>query len=314
MTARRRPGAQRGVALITALLIVALATVAAVAMMSEEQIGVARTENLLDSEQAYLYALGAEDWVVGLLARNAPGSGDSALPENRRATVLRPSLAVRGAKLVATVEDMQARLNLNDLVQNGRPDPRSIARFRRLLDGLHLDPGLADAVVDWIDADQIPFSANGAEDDFYLRRKPAYRTADAPLASTSELRLVRGFSTSAVEALAPYVAALPEPTPINVNTAPPEVLMTLGDGIGASDAGRIVQDRGTQGFASLDAFDGDPVISARPGADRAVTLASAYFKVTTEVTYRRGRARLTSLLHRNDRGEVQVLMRSLGTD
>ena len=53
---------QQGVALVTALLVVALATVAAVAMATRLHVDVRRTANLVHGEQSYAYALAAESW------------------------------------------------------------------------------------------------------------------------------------------------------------------------------------------------------------------------------------------------------------
>jgi general secretion pathway protein K len=307
--ARRFSVNQHGVALITALLIVSLATVAALAMVSAQQLGVARTLNLVETDQAYLYALGVEDWVVGLLKR-----GGTDFPGNRPVTTLRPPVSEPGVELSATIEDMQARFNINNLVRDGRPNIPGLKRFRRLLDVLRLDPGLAEAAVDWIDADLRPTSPGGAEDAFYLRRTPAYRAGNGPLASWTELALLKGFPAPVLDVLAPYVSALPELTVLNVNTASPTLLMTLADGIERSDAEQLAQDRGARGFQSLDQLAAHPALRGKVGATADVGVSSDYYRMQADVVVGRGRVQLVSLLRRDTAGKVQVLMRSQGSD
>jgi general secretion pathway protein K len=299
------------VALLVALLIVSLATVTALGIVSGQQIGVARTANLLHADQAYLYALGAEDIAATLIAA-APDARDTGGAV--RHLRLQPSFDEPGVTLATTIEDMQGRFNLNNLVKNGRANSTELARFRRLLRVLGLDPSLADAVVDWIDADATPRSTRGAEDGLYLRRTPGHRSANAPLVSASELRLLPGFSPQVLHTLAPQVAALPETTPVNVNSASQALLMALADGISAQDARKLLRDRAAAGFASIGEFMAHPAIAGKPGAAIATTLTSRYFEVTTEASFGRGRVRLRSLLRRDPAGRIEVRMRHRDAD
>ncbi len=215
-------------------------------------------------------------------------------------------------QLVGRVEDLQGRLNLNDLLRDGQADAPSIARFRRLLRQLGADEGLADAVLDWIDEDETPRLPAGAEDSAYLIHDPAYRTANRPLASPSELRLVEGFDQALVEALSPLVQTLPERTPINVNTAPAAILMTLSEDLSSVDAEQIVEERGDQGFDSIEAFRALPMIKRIQPPINDITVESHNFLLTADVALDAARIRLTSVLHRDGDGHIRVLARSLG--
>jgi general secretion pathway protein K len=287
---------QRGVALVTALLVVSLATIVAVAMATRLQVDVRRTGNLLHGEQAYAYALAAESWAEVILRRDAEDSKIDTLGENW-ATAL-PPIAVEGGFVSGRIEDLQGRFNLNNLVgADGKPSVPDLEYFKRLLVLLEVEPGLATALLDWIDADINATLPDGAEDDIYLLEDPPYRAANRPLVSTSELRLVKGFSPEIIALLAPFITALPEPTALNINTASPLVLQALHAELATMDAEQIIEARGEDGFPELEAF---LALDALAGLqlDVDVDIKSAWFSVLTDVRIGRGQAQLESRLQR----------------
>jgi len=290
-------GKQQGVALVTALLIVSLATVAAVAMATRLQVDVRRTGNLLHGEQAYAYALAAESWAEVILRRDANDSKIDTLGEDW-ATAL-PPIAVEGGVVNGHIEDLQGRFNLNNLVgTDGKPSVPDLEYFKRLLGLLGAEPGLATALLDWIDADINATFPDGAEDDVYLLESPPYRAANRPLVSISELRLVKGYSAEIVALLEPYITALPVATALNVNTAPALVLQALHAELGPLDAEQIIEARGDDGFPDLGAF---LALDALAGLqlDVAVDIKSDWFGVLTDVRIGRGMAQVNSRLQRN---------------
>lgn len=302
---------QSGVALITAMLVTAIVVVIAVSMATRQQLDIRRSANVLEGDQAYLFALGVESWALGILAQDRRDSTSDNLGE-AWATVL-PPLEVEGGKIAGRIEDMQGRFNLNNLVSaDGKPSAPDIARFQRLLRALQLDPTLAQPIVDWIDPDSEKVSLDGAEDNEYLLRTPPYRAANAPLSSVSELRLVKGFTAETVARLAPFVCALPMRTEININTAKSEVLMTLGDNISKADADGMVQDRGLKGYPDIQKFLNSPMVKSRDIKQEGFAVASNYFLIDAAAQYGRGQARLFSLVSRTTDGKAQVVMRGQG--
>jgi general secretion pathway protein K len=292
-------GRQRGVALVTALLVVSLATVAAVAMATRLHVDVRRTGNLLHGEQAYAYALAAESWAEVILGRDANDSKIDTLAEDW-ATAL-PPIAVEGGFVSGRIEDLQGRFNVNNLVgADGKASKPDLEYFKRLLGLLDVEPGLATALLDWIDADIDTTFPDGAEDDIYLLETPPYRAANRPLVSTSELRLVKGYSAEIIALLEPYITALPEPTALNVNTASPLLLQALHAELGPTDAEQILEARGEEGFAEQGSF---LALDALAGLqlDVDVDIKSDWFRVLTDVRIGRGQARLESRLHRSDK-------------
>jgi len=307
MADRRR---QRGVALLTALIVVALATVAAVAMASRQQYDIRRTGNLLQSEQAGQYALGVEAWAGQVLRRDRKNGDTDNLGEDW-ATVL-PPLEVDGGHLAGRIEDLQGRFNLNDLVVDGKASAPDVARFRRLLVDLSLDPRIAEAVVDWIDPDLDVTLPGGAEDGTYLGRTPAYRAANRPMADASELRLVAGVDAKAYAALRPYVTALPEHTAIDVNTAPAAVLRCLADGLSDAEAQALVDGRGDKGYPSVEDFLRQPAFAGRKVDANGISVSSHYFVVMSTVQVGRITQRYRAVLARAQDGTTTTIMRTRG--
>jgi general secretion pathway protein K len=298
---------QQGVALVTALLVVSLATVAAIAMATRLQVDMRRTGNLLHGEQAYAYAMAAESWAQVILIRDIEDSEYDYLGEDW-ATAL-PPIAVEGGFVSGNIIDLQGRFNVNNLVDEaGQPVESELAYFKRLLVMLKLDETLAPALLDWIDPDIDATFPDGAEDDTYLLAEPPYRTANRPLVSVSELRLVKGYTPEVIAILEPHITALPELTVINVNTATAEVLEALHDELNNSGAGQLIADRGEDGYSELEAFMAHDALAGLE-LDMAVDIKSDWFKVLTDVSIGRGYASLESQVFREDK-LLQVISRT----
>lgn len=157
------------------------------------------------------------------------------------------------------------------------------ARFVLLLQALDLPTEILPAVLDWLDADNEPRYPNGAEDEFYSLREPAYRAANRRFEEVSELRLVRGVTEEIYETLRPFVTVLDNPTPINVNTAAPEVLMSLAPGMDRSAAELLVRSRAVQPFIDLEALLSHPLLVGRPVVATGLATDSQWFELETRV-------------------------------
>ena len=233
MSARAR---QRGVALLVALLVVALATILVAALLDRGELGAARTRNLLRGEQAEAYAQGLELYAeqVLLLAAQQGGPDTNASPW----ALPLPPQPVPGGVIGATMRDRNGCFNLNNLlpVSEGGNPPVWRPVFEHLLDALGVDSALATDVVAWLDP------APSANDNSYLAQAVPYRPAHRAFAHVSELRLVRGVGGEVYARLAPHVCALPPGTTINVNTASVPVLQALlGPGVSAAVAQNLWQ-------------------------------------------------------------------------
>jgi type II secretory pathway component PulK len=149
-----------------------------------------------------------------------------------------------GVVLRLSVEDAGARLNLNALIDGGKPRKYSELFLTQLLERVIDDiptgkskaydtADLAQNLLDYLDADEVAIQG-GLEDDAYQRRDPPAKAPNRPLLSVDELRLVEGFDGPLVDALRPYVTVYPyaRADGINPNTAPPYVLGLVFHGVG----------------------------------------------------------------------------------
>jgi len=299
---------QRGVALVTALLVVALATTAAVAMATRQQLDLRRTGNLLHSEQAYTYLLGAESWAQVVLAKDLKQSRTDTLNEDW-ATQL-PASFVEGGSVIGHIVDAQSVFNLNNLVVAGQVEPSAVERYRFLLEALDLPLELVDPLVDWMDEDVDLTFPDGAEDQAYLGLQPAYRTSNQPLADVSELYLINGYDREIVEKLRPYVIALPVATPLNINTASATVMRSLAPRISEAEGESLASARPEDGYPSAAAFMKSPELQGKQPPPDAATLSvqSEWFLFEGEAKVGQARVRLSSLLQRTPRG-VSVIER-----
>lgn len=339
--AGRSPARQSGVALITAVLITAIASMIAVSLIARQDLDIRRSSNVLDNDRAYVFALGAEGWVRHILDRD--DRKKDSLDEDWALTL--PPIAVEGGQIAGRIEDLQARFNLNNLVSaEGKQNPAQVALFQRLLSALGLNPDIAIAAGDWIDEDVEPFFPGGAEDDEYSSLPSPYRAANRPFASPSELRLVKGMTAEAYAALAPYITALPVRTPINVNTAAAPVLAAVvaeltSNNLTPEDAEEIVMRREEQSFNSADDFLNSDLVRTTGGnnvprgplgqppggpggagggqqqqqltAD-AIGVTSEYFLLSAAAEYgQRGKVMVFTAFTRRG-GKVAVLWRSQG--
>mgnify|MGYP001823245631 FL=1 len=241
----------RGVALITALLIAALTASIAARLGWDSALDARRTMVLLYRDQAIQVAVGSEGWVQQILADDLAGSTNDHLDEIWASDI--PALpidsdAVQG-QIWGQLEDLQGRFNVNNLIDGrGEIDQPALEQFERLLAALGLEPRLASAAVDWLDADEQETIPDGAEDPLYSGFVPAYRTPNQRISNVTELAAIDGMDRISFEILLPHVTALPGRTPVNVNTASVAVLQSLGPNVTEGDAEGLVSLRAEGGF------------------------------------------------------------------
>lgn len=306
LSARR----QRGVAIITAIFYTVLASVLAVSLISTVQLEIRRTGNVIDNDRAYAFGLGVEAWVTQLLLRD--DDKKDSLDEDW--AIVLPPITVEGGQISGRIEDMQGRFNINNLIVEGKRSEPDVQRFNRLLQVLGVDGEIAPAIVDWLDEDAEPSFPDGAEDEAYYSQPVPYRAANRPMASASELRLVKGVTPEIYIQLEPFICALPQRTLLNVNTASAQLLATVADGMSLADGETLIELRDEESFASVDQFLQQEIFKER-AADiqkEAFSVTTDYFLVDAQTQYgERGKLRLFSLLQRKS-GKVATVMRAEG--
>lgn len=316
MTAINR---QRGVAIITALLIVAIATTISISISTRLQLDVRRTGNVIAGDQAYLYTLAAESWSKRILKQDRKDSEIDHLGEDWAIEL--PPLPVEGGYIQGRLTDLQSCFNINSLLDTsadtstGSNTDTNLARTRleRLLTNLKIDKAGAQTIIDWIDSDLQTTIPDGAEDVYYMNLAQPYRTANTPLQSISELRLIKGFEDPVVYAtVLPHVCAFGVNTPININTATTEVLRSLADDLTDSDIEQIIEQRNETAFNNIGEFTSSSNLKEKIGSTEGLSVDTEYFMLQTESTIGQVRVLGYSIIHRSIDGNTTVIARSQG--
>ena len=192
------------------------------------------------------------------------------------------------------------------------PQQIALARFALLLRNLEIDESVLPAILDWLDADTDERFPNGAEDDFYSRLKPPYRTANHGFADISELKLVRGIDDEVFAKLRPLVTVLPDVTAINVNTAPLEILMSLAPAIDRATANMVVEARKIRPLRTVAEFRALPMLLGRPLVSQGLGVGSDFFTLEMDVASGQSVLAARALLARRDGDNVMLLRRDKG--
>jgi general secretion pathway protein K len=302
---------QRGVALITAIVLVAIATVLAVHIGTRAALDLRRTAGLAALDQGWHVALGAEAWAAEILGEDVENDPDIDHLAEAWAQPL-PGLPIDGGELRGALEDMQGRFNLNNLVTPDRiANPKAIELFGRLLLQVGAQPRWATIMADWLDMDTMP-DPEGAEDGTYLSQNPPYRAANGVVTTTTEMLALPGMTREEFERIRPYVAALPVGTRINLCTAKAPVLAALIEGgTNFGDAEQLAANRKDGCFPTKEDLQNDPGWNA---IKDIVDQKSDWFRAVTAVRIGTSEFTLYSLIERNGPTAIRTVLRSTGTE
>lgn len=276
---------QRGVALLATMMAVALLTILIMDFTTSTTIAYRSAANQANQLRAYYLARSAVNVGLSLLADDAR---KAALSNTPRVDSLQsiwalpfPPLPLGGGWANLSVVDEARKLNINQLVApNGQVNQPFADTLTRLLTILGIDPTeLVPALVDWLDPDSVT-SPNGAESDYYLRLIPPYEARNGPMPTIGDLRLVRGIDEATFRRLRNYLTTTPS-VRININTAPPEVLMAVAPQFQESPSAlqTILKERINQPFTNLN--DVTQLVGPSAAGTLPATLAttSDYFTI-----------------------------------
>ncbi len=269
--ARRRPRSrvrQRGVAVITALLLTTLAVSIVASLFWQQQVQVRSMENQRLHLQTKWILRGALDWATLVLRQDARDSDYTALNQVWATPLAETRLdqyierervagEVFNATLSGNIVDATSRYNLNNLAQDGKVDPEQMQLFADLLQVLQLDRRLALRAASFVAAGQPPAPPPEGEEQGDGQEQGQGQPAAAPrgarggavpmpLLQVDDLLAVPGFTPAVLEKLRPFLIVLPSSdTTLNVNTAPPELLAALLPNGTMAEANRLVAQRKT---------------------------------------------------------------------
>jgi general secretion pathway protein K len=316
----RPPRRQAGIAVLTAILVVAIATVLAVNLLWQASVNLRRTETLLLQDQARVWDLAGEEYAKHWLAEDSPARGGNSIDTLQDDWARPVAFELDVGTIMGQLEDQQGRFNLNGLINaEGQPVTEIANQYRRLLTLLPLetplDPGtasaLTDATIDWIDKDQFP-SPEGAEDDRYTNRLPPYRAANYWFTSPSELLAIEGYTAEIYAALRPYVSALPPPAAngqglrLNINTARDLVLASLVEGLTPPDVEPFLNQAYEDPIDFMDDFSAG---GKQIPPDIALGVQSDWFLLTVTTSIGSVQSTMYSLLERKDQ-DIRTRLRT----
>jgi general secretion pathway protein K len=277
---------ERGVALLLAMGVVALAALAAVAMLASQSAWSRRVEIGAEYVQAQALVQAGVDWARAVLGDDGRASSVDHLGEPWALRV--PPVPVDNGELAGQIDDQQGAFNLNNLLRNGAVSAPHVAQFGRLLQILGMPDALAASLAGWL--------------------RPAGEGPVRPLLEVGDLALVPGFGEKERARLQPFVTALPRFTTLNVNTASPEVLAAVLHGLQLDDARALTVSRSRAYFRNVAEFLARlPPGAAADGGDLGI--ASQYFLASVRVTIGDAQARGSALLVREPAGWPTVLWR-----
>lgn len=335
---------QRGVAVITALLLTTLAITIVASLFWQQQVQVRSIENQRLQLQKQWVLRGALDWAALILREDAKHSSADTLDEPWAVPLAdirldqyvendRDPDDVSDATLSGGISDAQARYNLTNLSSNGIVNHTEVAVFSRLLGNVKLDPALALATAKAMSATQLSVNVSANEkprtagaipknpppDPAQLAAQAlamaqqAAQAAAAAATGTSpsatqpmglfvhldDLLAVPGFSPPMLEYLKDFVIFLPRSTPINVNTAPAEVLAARIEGLSISEASSLVTGRSTASIRNLADFTNRLPGKSYSAPASEVSVTSNYFLVDGNVRMSRAGLKIQALIERN---------------
>ena len=254
---------QRGVALLTILLLVVSITVVAGAMLASQKIAIRRSGLLFDQNQL-LQDINAGQQLAVTLIRADAKLNDTDSEQDIWAQPI-PPYTLGGHSIDIELRDEGSRFNINNLYHNGAVDTAALAVFQRLLTQLNLEPDTAVAILDYQDADSEVYQDGGDENVVYAQQ--SNRGADTALPnqallSIDQLAEVKGVDAQVLATLRPYITAVPYYLPININTASPVLFAALVEGASSQQMQSIVELRAKQAFSSVDDVWQLPVLSS----------------------------------------------------
>ena len=260
---------QAGAAILTAMLTVVLVTTLAATALWQQWRGIEIEAAQRTRVQSAWVLTGALDWARLILREDARKGGADhlaepwavPLEEARLSTFLATdrsdALAAEASQeafLSGRIIDLQSRLNVSNLLLDGKVHAPSLLAFRRLFELLGLSDRELAALVSNLKLAQGDAVARGPAiaASAAPANEPVFAT-NAPLLPQDLAQLTwLGLSPRSLALLQPFVTVLPVRTPVNLNTAPVEVVYACIEAFELADAHRLVTARTVTHLTTLD--------------------------------------------------------------
>jgi general secretion pathway protein K len=300
----------RGVAIITALLLTALAITIVSSLFWQQQIQIRAVENQRLQMQKQWILRGAVDWATLILREDGKYSAIDDLTEPWAVPLADTSLdqyvqkeedhaLAQEAILSGAIQDAQSRLNLTGLATAGKINEQQVLIFERLLSGLSIDTTLARLAANQIASTQ-PNESGATSRVRYLGFQ-----------QVQDLFTVAGFTPAIVKSLEDYVIFLPRATAINANTAPQVVLSAALAPLSPSDTQALIAKRTQSSFHNLNELIAQLSGSQITINPQAITLSTNYFLVNGRISLRQNALQIQALVERSGLNTEVIWIREI---
>ena len=309
---------QQGIALITILVMVALATILAATIAKRQAATAESTAYLMRQNQSLIYAKSAEAFFSELLVDDAENAAEVDHLQETWAQPM-PAFPVEDGYVSGIIQDESGKFNLNSLVTaEGTVNENAKAWFELILKRAGLPAQLSEAVIDWQDENEIPSGSMGAESNYYQGLPNAALPPNAKFHSVEELKLIRGFEENKYKLIESYLSAAPmQDSTVNINTASAFLLASMDEKLDVNAVQQLLDQRqaNLEHFSNVSELWALEPFAQVEAAKRNVLnsllgVQSNYFKAQIEVVLSERKRQFSSELVRRDK-QVYVAYRSM---
>ncbi|MGB5444777.1 MAG: type II secretion system minor pseudopilin GspK [Psychromonas sp.] len=311
---------QRGVALITVLMILAIMVTIAATMTGRLTLSLKRTEGLTFSQKVYWY--GQASAVLGKKILDENFSDSSVVSLDQMWATPNMVFPLENGQIAGGIRDLRSCFNINTLAVADQGDTPALPlrQFQNLLEVLEVSEYgaqmIAESTRDWIDENDSSDATLGAEDSYYQAMSVSHLAANNLMTDISELRSVQGVDSKTYERIEPYLCAIPSrEQKINVNTVnieQVEILYALFKdelNLSIDDLTTLLEDRPTSGWANVDEFfamDLFQGVTVSAPLKAQLSITSDFFQLTSVATFE-DRLLAVDLTFQVDEEEAKVI-------
>lgn len=299
------PKRENGIAVVSAMLLATLVVSIASAMVFNQQRFINRLENHFSATQARWMIEASIHWSRAILAEDAKSGSVDHFKENW--AIRLPATPFEGGTISGFITDEQQFCNFNNATLADTTNRGGSKFFKRLLTSLNISTGALDALIDWIDVDSDITYPYGAEDAHYLTQPIPYRIANQPLTEIGNLSRVQGFTDENITRLKHYCVALPEKTPVNINTVSPELLGLMVPELSEFELQTIIVARNAHPIESIAEINKQLEQKKITLSEIDFSVGSRFFLVTSQTQFGKSTITAEALLKRDDGAWPQLI-------
>jgi general secretion pathway protein K len=292
---------QKGAALIVALLLTALGAAVAAQLIQPLAGWLQREYASRDVQASYTLADAAATWSLTVLAGDARTSTIDHYGELWAIPL--PPTQVEGGTVEGRITDLQAKFNLNSVADaNGNRSEVNVQICKAVFARAGVPVALAERLADAIDRDGVTINGQSESQSYGNAMR------NAPIAFLSDLIAVGGFTQAHLEQIAPWADVLPEPTPINVNTASPEMLAAASPNISQEQWAKALAARQSKPFANVNELATALGVGV---PESAFSVNAHYFEMNARIRFDYVSHRITTRANRKPGAWPMIYYRSV---